>query len=784
MRSRAVVASLAVAAAALGALGGEPAAPGRELPANTWVHLEGADVAGRDDVALVYDPGAKRFLTLGGQPLDGKDLAYADGALDPVGGQWENLFPKGKDWGPRFGPCSAKLPGFKPDQPFVDVEGNPRLSLRYGFKLFWLYRHYAYAPEQKRFVFFAGGYLSPGYTFCYDPAERAWKDLAPADDPVKAAGGQLHWGSMCWAENIRRIVLFGGGNIGTERGDPGTWTYDPAANKWEELKLEVQPPQRANSQLAYDPAAKKVVLFGGDGLNVLYADTWAFDGKKWEELKPPVSPSPRAAHALVWHSLAKKLVLLGGHGYLSQWSYGFSGLRALPLEMWTYDLPGNRWELVRRWDGPEAKGAPPSPGAAALTAAVADDGTIGLLVPQRYRGPQFWLGRFDLSAGDAALTAKLGVKPGTVERRSGDHDPAWYKDVPPADPAKVEAELAGLPANQWVLRKAPKAPVMNMDWGGMAYLAKLDVLARFSGGHCAYSGTAPFVYDIKTDRWSLPFAPELPIGFNCADNGVPRAIWSFGGNPWMGSHTWKHTAADASGQYLVYPRSGYTWFFDPAAEKWRRSKERYPFNHGETLTTMCTAPEGLAAWTPPRNGGYEAGEIWLLAPGTEAWKQLAVKGKLREVTPDSQGMAYDSKRKRLLLFSNYGKNAGDVQACDLATGETQWLSPSGKEKAKVRMRETVYLPEHDLVMVAGQVQENGKWLWLFYDCEKNAWLGAELAGGQDPFGGKQKECGGFNVSAGLTYDSKRKLVWLVGQSNGQLYVLRFDPKTAGLDPLK
>ena len=37
-----------------------------------------------------------------------------------------------------------------------------------------------------------------------------------------------------------------------------------------------------------------------------------------------------------------------------------------------------------------------------------------------------------------------------------------------------------------------------------------DLILRFSGGHSAYSGTAPVVYDVKTDRYSLPFAPEYP----------------------------------------------------------------------------------------------------------------------------------------------------------------------------------------------------------------------------------------------------------------------------------
>ena len=101
---------------------------------------------------------------------------------------------------------------------------------------------------------------------------------------------------MCYDQSAKKIVLFGGGNVPTERGDPGTWTYSPAENRWEQLKPEKQPPARANSRLAYDPVSKKVVLFGGDQLDKLTADTWVFDTAKqtWEERKPARTPTREA----------------------------------------------------------------------------------------------------------------------------------------------------------------------------------------------------------------------------------------------------------------------------------------------------------------------------------------------------------------------------------------------------------------------------------------------------------------------------------------------------------
>src|SRR5262249_42032512 len=138
-----------------------------------------------------------------------------------------------------------------------------------------------------------------------------------------------------------------------------------------------------------------------------------------------------------------------------------------------------------------------------------------------------------------------------------------------------------------------------------------------------------------------------------------------------------------------------------------------------------------------------------------------------------------STRHRLLLFSDADKkNGGDVVAYDLKTGKAVSLNPAGREKAAVHSRETVYLAEHDLVLIGAHVRGgDGKLLWPAYDCVKNAWVGLDL-GGEDPVGK-----GTFNNSMGLMVDPHRKLVWAVGQ-NSHVHVLRLDRKTVRAEELK
>src|SRR3954471_17472323 len=75
---------------------------------NAWVKHDGAQIEGRRwDVPVGYSPELKRFLVLGGRISYGdvkKPRSYDQLALDLKEGRWENWFPKGKDWGPKFGP--------------------------------------------------------------------------------------------------------------------------------------------------------------------------------------------------------------------------------------------------------------------------------------------------------------------------------------------------------------------------------------------------------------------------------------------------------------------------------------------------------------------------------------------------------------------------------------------------------------------------------------------------------------------------------------------------------
>ena len=730
---------------------------------NVWQRLDQATISGeRWDIPVGYSSDLKKFLVLGGRTSWAKykqPRPYDVLALDLAAGNWGNEIPAGKDWGPPVGDATA--PGWK-DESFhlQDREGNVRPNWTvYG--TFSLGQKYDYDPDTRAFYFFAGG-----RTFRYEPAARVWTDLQPATNPEAALGGILLWSSLCYDRQHKQFVLFGGGNVQTERGDPGTWTYTPATNEWKPLELKVEPPQRANSRLVYDPVHQKIVLFGGDQLDQLIADTWTFDlaSQIWTQARPHKSPSPRAGHALLWLPKSKKVLLLGGYTYTSAVGYVERLYQPLPLEAWVFDVATGEWLLIKRFD---AKSAPESPAPASLPAAVDEDD----LVLAVSKGT--WLVPIDATKTDAAGTDEFGAAPGATVRRSGPHDPAWFQqDVPTADPEKVAAELRSLPVNRFVLRPPPRLPRPNMDWGSAVLAPELDLILRFSGGHSAYSGTAPQVYDIKTDRYSVPFAAEYPLEYVYSNDQV-RGEWSFQGNPWMTGHTYKSTGYDPHLKCLVFAPHDYTYFFDPVQGRWSRSPEKNPYRADFYNVTVCATPQGAVVWADRRQGGDG---LWRLDAASRTWRELPVKGAaLPNKSPDQHGLAFDSKRNRLLFFSNADKHKGDVLAYDLQSAEARWLESRGHSHAAVPSRETVYLPDQDLVLLAARTRINDRSLWLAYDCAGNAWKTLELPG-DDPIG-KGTSGGAFHNSVGMMYDPTRKLVWFVGQ-NSQVTTLKLDLASA------
>jgi hypothetical protein len=849
---------------------------------NAWVMLDVGGYGSRNSTALVYLPGERKALLLGG--AYGMKGPYSELVFNLAEGRWENRFPKGKFglWGERTGP--SKAPAFNRYKPFKDTEGNVRPNLAYGYNhRMELWGNCAYDRSRGKLVV---PFHVLKQTCEYDVKDGTWQLVESAADAPSEFWDAIVFGAMCY-DPIHKEVLaghcrwvfrdgtwkkreFGSALIQELRGkavalrrrgralvgacrarfyhtesdemaatklgqtvaelardvaafseeleassDKATtyekkqllWAHESlgkAAQRldeaqaplegqvtpkiiatvedaWEALDDAVEdlapaPSKRAYSAVACDRRRGKMVLFGGHRLDRVVADTWVYDceTRMWENRRPERSPSPRYGHGLAWLPDSGQVVLVDGVQKRNPFA-----------ETWVYDTEANLWTLL-------VEGGTTRPGLTSYAStwgwqpepAVALPGDVVLMLCNRAHSkpPRYstWAARIDPNRTDAAMTAKKAVADRTEVLVDGRDAPRWYdQNAGDIDPAAQQAWLDQLPANTWVAQPpSPNGPRQNRAWGTAMFDPDRDQILHWGGGHVAYTGNAVVHYSVKTNRYYIGQRPEHGLRYVHGQGGMPVSQ-TYRGRPFMTGHAYHSYAYDPPSKTLVVcgqnPRvmvKGRFFFaYDPARTVWLRGPIEAPFPISYSGTILCATPKGAVAWSSQ--------ELWRVDVANRTWKKLPVTGTLPRGGPDRHGMTYDSKRDRLLLFARALK--GDIVACDFKTGKAAALAPKGKEPTPgVPSREVVYMPDRDAVLLAARVRdEKDQMRWLVYDCRANAWK-ALLLDGRDPIGNRDATAkrGGavFNVSLGLMYDRKRKLVWAMN-SRSHVTVLRLDLTT-------
>jgi N-acetylneuraminic acid mutarotase len=179
----------------------------------------------------------------------------------------------------------------------------------------------------------------------YDVDSNIWSNPNPSafNRPQTRADHEMIYDSA-----NKKIILFGGNDNGTYLND--TWVYDVTLNTWTEKFPVVSPPARADFGMTYDAANQKVVLFGGfttTPSSTIFDDTWTYDLKTntWTKQTPASKPPNRYDHKMVYDAISKKVLCYGGstnYGSVSEvWAYNPD------LNVWTEKCaapePGRRY---------------------------------------------------------------------------------------------------------------------------------------------------------------------------------------------------------------------------------------------------------------------------------------------------------------------------------------------------------------------------------------------------------------------------------------------------------
>jgi galactose oxidase-like protein len=147
-------------------------------------------------------------------------------------------------------------------------------------------------------------------TWIWDGATATWTQLFPPKSPP---GRRFDTQGMAFDAEHGIVVLFGGyaaGAVIPVLND--TWTWDGKARRWTQQFPKVSPSVR-RAPIAYDRATEQIVLFGGDdgGANQ-YNDTWVWNGVNWRLRTTPIAPGPRGLGSLAYDPALRAVVLFGG----------------------------------------------------------------------------------------------------------------------------------------------------------------------------------------------------------------------------------------------------------------------------------------------------------------------------------------------------------------------------------------------------------------------------------------------------------------------------------------
>jgi hypothetical protein len=255
-----------------------------EIFGDTWVfdgawteHHPAYTPAPLDEPVMAYDAARRETVLFGG--FDGTNLRNDTWTWDGV------------DWtlqAPATSPPAGCCKGMAHDEVTRKVVLFDEDSTWTWDGTNWTEEHPLRSPRQRGYLGMAGSVrhvvLFGGEScvdICFYPRDTwnwngtTWTKRRLSTSPVARA-------RMAMAENIssRLTVLFGGWSENTP---PflfdDTWIWD--GNVWAMRNSPTKPPAREYASLAYLPASRLLVLFGGLGDAGYLADTWTWDGATW-----------------------------------------------------------------------------------------------------------------------------------------------------------------------------------------------------------------------------------------------------------------------------------------------------------------------------------------------------------------------------------------------------------------------------------------------------------------------------------------------------------------------
>lgn len=190
-------------------------------------------------------------------------------------------------------------------------------------------------------VYEDGVYFKDVYTMAFcNPRGYEWQRLEPSGAPPAGRADHV----MVYDPAGKRMIIFGGSpGVGRRLNDLWELDLTPGAEAWHELTPNGTPPSaRAYACGAYVPSRNSIIIFSGSTAGGFANDVWELQlsDTSWHALSPSGNaPLMRSDGCAAWDAANNRVLFFGGRG-----SSFLNDLWALSLdtdaEQWTQLSPG------------------------------------------------------------------------------------------------------------------------------------------------------------------------------------------------------------------------------------------------------------------------------------------------------------------------------------------------------------------------------------------------------------------------------------------------------------
>ena len=524
-------------------------------------------------------------------------------------------------------------------------------------------------------------------------------------------------------------------------------------------ELAPAPRPRNYARMVLDAVNQVLVLFGGDGEDRLFADTWLLHLKTghWERCRTAIHPPPVGSDMIAMDYDAKNKVVVLAHQ-----SDG----------LWVFDAAKREWRKLTI-DGEFATKGRGSTWIS-LEYAVRDDLHVLINMPPaggNCPARRTQILRLDLATATGVLAPDN--QPEEVWRRQygqGSDGPAdkynlAWSFLPQTQEefrARVAAHkqlLDAIPANTWT--QLPHVySGFGRAYGSFCYDWDRNEIHLWGGGHSAYMGNEWSQYDLDSNLWMESWNPEFPSHPHGSPDG-----------PGWSPHL-QHNVGSAHG-YYNYSYSGAlgktilwgTQIYDPDRMRYDlKPIQAQRVNLIQSLgirVEMNGMPETYSVSSQHYYGGPFG--VWQLDMPT--FTQTRIEDSDTPFGANDRAKAtFDTKRKRILFYGarnskEQGGKCNALWAYTIADGKWQkiepQIAPSDGEAPVITWWNYCYAPQYDGLLIP---TKEATW---FYDCEKNVL--------------RKLDCVPRETAAGVIYSPKQNLFYMLdghGYRQQQVWVFR------------